>query len=88
MRFLVICRPSPGYDPAEFAQRLPEEAAVLRWQKEQGVLVDVWSPGGPGAVLMIEAANRDSAAGFAAALPLRGAGLVTAEVIELHPVQL
>jgi hypothetical protein len=37
---------------------------------------------------MIEAANRDSAAGFAAALPLRGAGLVTAEVIELHPVQL
>jgi hypothetical protein len=85
---LVICRPSPGGDSAEFARRLPEEAAVLRSQKEQGVLVDVWSPGGPGAVLMLEVANHELAADLVAALPLCVAGLVTAELIELLPVQL
>jgi hypothetical protein len=88
MRFLVICRPSPGADPREFARRLPDEAAALRLHKATGILLDVWSPGGPGAVLMLEVASAASATDFAAALPLRVAGLVTAEVIELNPVDL
>ena len=85
---MVICRPSPAADPAEFARCLPDEAAVLRLHKATGVLLDVWSPGGPGAVLMLEVASAASAADFAAALPLSVAGLVTPEIIELHPVHL
>ena len=85
---MVICRPTPGVDPGEFARHLPQEFAALRSHKAAGVLTDAWSPGVPGAVLMIEVADRESAAAFAAALPLSVGGLVAAEIIELHPVQL
>ena len=40
------------------------------------------------AVLMIERADHEAAAAVAASLPLSVAGLLTAEVIELHPVAL
>jgi hypothetical protein len=39
----------------------------------------------PGAVLVMETANRGEAEAALAALPLAGAGVIDFELIELHP---
>lgn len=88
MMILVICRPAPGADPAEFGQRLPDELAALRRLKADGVLSKAWSPGRPGAVLMLEVPGIPEATELAARLPLATAGLITSEIIPLHPVEL
>ena len=45
-------------------------------------------PGRPGAVLMLEAAGVPEAARLAASLPLAAAGLISTEIIPLHPLEL
>ena len=57
MLMLVICRPAADADLAGFGQVLTEEFAALRRLKAAGVLTQAWSPGRPGAVLMLEAAD-------------------------------
>jgi len=88
MMVLVICRPAPGADLAKFGQLLPDELAALRRLKDGGALAQAWSPGRPGAVLMLEVAGVPEAAELTAALPLTTAGLITSEIIPLHPVEL
>jgi len=88
MNFLVICRPVPGADESLFGRLLPEELAAMRSMKAKGALVQAWSPGRPGAVLMLETPDLAGAASIAAGLPLAVAGVIATEIIPLHPVDL
>ena len=58
---------------------------ALRQYLAKGTLTEAYSPGGPGAVLIFEAATREAAEALAASLPLALAGLIDTDVIELHP---
>ena len=58
MQILVVCRPVPGIDQSEFRRLVSAESAALRELKERGVLKDAWTPGRPGAVLMLTAGDR------------------------------
>jgi len=88
VQFLVICRPAAGGDPDEFKRLVPFETEAMREQKERGTLTGAWSPGHPGAVLMLEAADATAAAGILAGFPLVEAGLISTEIIPLYPVEL
>ena len=84
MRILVICRPRPGVTRDDIAPHAAAELAELARLRAEGLLAEAWSPGGPGAVLIFEA-EREAVTAAVAALPLRAAGLIGAEIIELHP---
>jgi hypothetical protein len=88
MKVLVICRPNPGGDRSRFQAALPDELAALRGLKASGVLVEAWSPDGPGAVLLLDVADATEGATVAAGLPLAAAGLISTEVIALRPIEL
>jgi len=88
MQFLVICRPAAGGDPGEFSRLVPLETEALREQKARGTLTGAWSPGRPGAVLMLDVADAEAATQILAGFPLVEAGLITTEVIPLHPIDL
>ena len=88
MRILVICRPAEGGDPAEFRRLVPAETAELRDLKARGILAEAWSPGGPGAVLVLDVAGEPDAARLVAGFPLVRAGLIGTELIPLHPIEL
>ena len=88
MQVLVICRPVPDADQACFGQLLTAELAALRDLKAAASLTGAWSPGRPGAVLMLEAPGVPEAARLAASLPLAAAGLISTEIIPLHPLEL
>ena len=88
MLFLVICRPAEGGDPDEFRRLVPAETAALRDLKADGTLAGAWSPGRPGAVLMLEAPDAAEAARLTAALPLVQAALINTEIVPLHAIDL
>jgi hypothetical protein len=88
MQFLIICRPDPGGDPDEFARLVPFETEVMRDQKAAGTLTGAWTSGQPGAILMLEVPDADQAARILAGFPLVEAGLITTEIIPLHPIEL
>jgi hypothetical protein len=64
---------------------LRAETAALQNLRASGVLLEAFSPGGPGAVPVLDAAGADAARDVASALPLHQAKLIGAEIIELHP---
>ncbi len=80
--------PAENADQAEFRRLVPAETAALRDLKGSHVLSDAWSPGHPGAVLMLDVPDEDEAARLADGLPLAQAGLITTEIIPLHPLDL
>jgi hypothetical protein len=87
MNVLLICRPAPGVDPgSEFPPHLPAERDVLHALREQGALTAAYSPGGPGAVLMLDVPDLDSARRIGDGLPLAVAGLIEIEIIPLKPL--
>ncbi|MBV9379774.1 MAG: hypothetical protein JOY82_19145 [Streptosporangiaceae bacterium] len=88
MLILVICRPAVGGDQAEFRRLVGGEMAALRELKTAGVLTGAWSPGRPGAVLMLDVPGEGEAARVADGLPLAQGGLITTEIIPLHPLDL
>ena len=88
MLILVICRPAPDADQARFGQLLAEEFAALRRLKAGGALTQAWSPGRPGAVLMLDVPDVPEATRIAVGLPLAAAGLIATEIIPLHPLEL
>jgi hypothetical protein len=88
MLFLVICRPIADADLDEFTRLVPFETEAMREQKAVGTLTGAWSPGHPGAVLMLEVADAQAADQVLAGFPLVAAALITTEVIPLHPVDL
>jgi len=86
MMFLVICRRTPDGDTDAFARLLAAEGAVLRKLQVGGILTSAWSPGGPGAVLMLELPDQAAAERITSELPLAAAGLISTEVIPLKPL--
>jgi len=88
LRILVICRPVPGGDRDESRRLVPGETAALRDLKAKGVLAEAWSPGRPGAVLVLDVADEPEAARLVAEFPLVQAGLITTELIPLNPITL
>ena len=86
MQFLVICRRVPDGDTDAFTRLVADEGAVLRKLQADGILTEAWSPGGPGAVLMLDLPGQAAAERITGELPLAAAGLITTEVIPLHPL--
>jgi hypothetical protein len=84
MKLLVLCRPRTGVEAAQIGAHAADEMAALRALKEAGTLLEAYSPGGPGAVLILED-ERSSVQDALASLPLVQHGLIDTEVIELHP---
>ena len=85
VKILVICRPKPGVDPkTQIAPLAPEEMAALRKLRDVGLLADTFSPGGPGAVLIVDGSWEEVDSALQT-LPLVREELVDTEVIELHP---
>lgn len=85
MKLLAIGRPTEGADVGEIARRAREEMAVLWGLYRDGVVREMYSPGRPGAVLVLETAGRPEAEAALAALPLSASGLIDFELIELQP---
>jgi uncharacterized protein YciI len=83
MKFLVICRPREGSQMDRFAALLSEEFEALRQLKARGVILEAWSPGRPGAILIVEANSESDAEGVVNRLPLAVADLIE---IELNPL--
>jgi muconolactone delta-isomerase len=86
MLFLVICRNMPDGDKEAFSRLVADEGAVLRDLKANGILTSAWSPGGPGAVLMLDLPDLAAAQEITSEFPLAAAGLITIEIIPLHPL--
>jgi len=84
MKYLAVCRPREDAAMDRFSALVPDEAADLRRLKSEGVLVEAWSPGGPGAVLIFDVASESDAAGILTRLPLSVAGLLDFELTPLH----
>ncbi|HEY5017874.1 MAG TPA: muconolactone Delta-isomerase family protein [Streptosporangiaceae bacterium] len=88
MLILVICRPAADADQVRFQHLLADERAALRRLQADGTLTQAWSPGRPGAVLMLEVSGPPEAATHLASLPLAAEGLITTEIIPLSPLEL
>ncbi len=86
MNFLVICRRAPDADTDAFARLAVSERAVLRKLHGDGTLTGAWSPGGPGAVLILDLPDQVAVERITSELPLAAAGLITTEVIPLRPL--
>jgi muconolactone delta-isomerase len=67
-----------------FGALVLDEAEALRSLKSQGSLEEAWSPGRPGAVLILEATSESEAGDIVARLPLAVAGLIEFELTPLH----
>lgn len=87
MKVLAICRPRPGIDTSDLIEHIAEEAKTLEGWRDTGILLEAYSPGGPGAVLIVEASDVETAQSFLGGLPLCEAGLIETELIGLHPLQ-
>jgi hypothetical protein len=85
MKLLAIGRPRDGADGHEIGRYAREEMAALWQLYRDGVVREMYSPGRPGAVLVLEAAGPPEAQAAVAGLPLATAGLIVFEFIELHP---
>lgn len=84
---MVLCTPVEGADMGAFRALLGEEADHLRALRDRGVLTSAWSPGRPGAVLLLDL-DAEAASELAADLPLARAGLLATEVLALTPIEL
>ena len=84
MKALVLCRPRPGVDRDQIAPHAAGEMAALRPLKAEGTLLEAYSPDGPSALLIFDG-ERPVVEAAVACLLLVHAGLIDAELIELHP---
>jgi hypothetical protein len=86
MKLLAIMRPGERGDlGAAIAACAQKELGVLWTQYREGLVREIYSPGGPGAVLIVEAGSRDSAHSALGELPLLADKIMSVELIELHP---
>jgi len=85
VRFLVVTRPRAGVEPArDIAPHAAAELATLATLRASGLLVEAYSPGGPGAVLIFEG-TRAEVDDALEALPLVREQLIESEVTPLTP---
>jgi hypothetical protein len=85
VKLLAIGRPRDGADGREIGRYARAEMAALWQLYRDGVVREMYSPGRPGAVLVLEAAGPQEAGAVVAGLPLAANGLIAFDVIELHP---
>jgi hypothetical protein len=86
MKLLAIMRPGGGVDVrGEVARHADAELRALWQLYRDGVVREMYSPGGPGAVLVLEAGSADEAERVLSQLPLISAGVMALEVTELRP---
>jgi hypothetical protein len=87
VKVLVICRPRPGVGPAEVVAHAHEERAALAQLRDDGLLLEAWSPGGPGAILLFDG-SRERIEHRLEAQPLERRRAIETEVMELAPFAL
>ena len=86
MKVLAILRPPDGADvhTAIAAHAAQEMGALWRLYRADAVR-EMYSPGHPGAILILEADSLAAARSTLAQLPLLTHNVMTLELIELHP---
>ena len=85
MKLLAIGRPREGAGAPDIARLARAEMRALWQLYRDGVVREMYSPGRPGAVLLLETAARQDAEAALAGLPLAAAGIIDFELIELRP---
>jgi hypothetical protein len=86
MKVLAVGRPRGGIDArAAIAPYAREELGALWRLYAAGTVREMYSPGGPGAVLVLETESIDAARESLALLPLVANELIDFELIELLP---
>jgi muconolactone delta-isomerase len=87
MQFLALTRRrTESFSPEQFAAQLDVEAARARELYAEGVFRQLHSRGDlPGAVILIEAADRAAAEQAMATLPFAKLAMMDIELIELRP---
>jgi hypothetical protein len=85
MKWLAIGRLREGAGTREIAVRARAELRALWQLYRDGVVREMYSPGRPGAVLLLETAARQDAEAALAGLPLAAGGVIDFELIELNP---
>ena len=88
MKILAILRaPDTADVRAALARQAHEELGALWRLYRNGEVREMYLPGGPGAVLILECESVHTAADLLNTLPLVASRTVSAELIELHPFQ-
>jgi hypothetical protein len=86
MKVLAVGRPRVGVDPGSAIARHEHEELDALWRLYASDRVrEMYSPGGPGAVLVLEVESIDVAHELLAELPLVTNQIVDFELIELTP---
>ena len=85
MKLLTIGRLRSGADLREIGAHATAEMRALWDLYTAGTVREMYTPGGPGAVLVLEAPSAADAAAAVNRLPLVTAGVIEFDVIELHP---
>ncbi len=86
MKLLAIMRPAGGADVrAAVTARARAELTVLWRLYGDGAVREMYSPGGPGSVLILEAASMEEAHQRLGELPLLRDRVMELELMELHP---
>jgi len=85
MKLLAIGRLREGADARDIPGLARAEMRTLWQLYRDGVVREAYSPGGPGAILLLETAARHDAEAALAGLPLAAGGVIDFELIELRP---
>ncbi len=86
MKLLAIMRPRDGVDVRTGVVRHAEEELRALWRLyRDGLVREMYSPGGPGALLVIEASSVEEAHRVLSTLPLLANEIVALELIQLLP---
>ena len=86
MKVLAVGRPRDGIDArTAIAPHVREELGVLWRLYASGTAREMYSPGGPGAVLVLETDSIDAARESLGVLPLVAHEIIDFELIELRP---
>lgn len=84
---LAIGRPLGEGDPRPAIMRHARAEMTALWALyERGVVREMYSPGGPGVVLVLEVESEDAARAALAELPLLAEGIIDFELIEMLPM--
>jgi hypothetical protein len=86
LKLLAIGRPRPGIDaPGAIARHAHDELHGVWDLYRDGLVREMYSPGGPGVVLILEAASTAAAHELLSRLPLVVNEVIEFELIELRP---
>jgi hypothetical protein len=86
MKLLAIIRPRDGVDVRTGVARHAEAELEALWGLyREGFVREMYSPGGPGALLVIEASSVEEGHRVLSPLPLVANEIVAIELIELRP---